>query len=343
MKKVIIIILFIYMCGCTHQVEQSNNAPVSSPSSESHLFNQQNVDFSLPMFSSDSPFNIPVKDNYTIDENSDIMINCLLKDLERKADSILSVKYWSVTVFFTDENTKRYDVALTNKWGLGYKYIKDVPIPYNAQPDPKNDGHMTIIDTASGFVYEFWQFNKSDTTYSATWGNRISLLSNGIYPYGMSSRGSGFSSLLGVIWPHEFKKGSIDHALVLSIPSTKAGGPVSPATESDGFTIKSGAIPIGARLILDPTLDLSTLKLTYYERVICECLQKYGAFVGDTSGSIEFEAINPLSFNDDAYNGMFTDEWIFLNNIPFDKLQVLSMNEQIKNPPLKVMDDNIYD
>jgi hypothetical protein len=39
-----------------------------------------------------------------------------------------------------------------------------------------------------------------------------------------------------------------NHALTFSFDSTKSGGPVWPATESDGRTSTAGAMPEGARL-----------------------------------------------------------------------------------------------
>ncbi len=210
-------------------------------------------------------------------------------------------------------------------------------------PDPAGDGHLAIIDLSEGYVYEFWQAEKHDDgTWAASWGNRIALDSNGIYPTGNSSRGSGFASLAGMIWPEEFAQRKIEHALVVSIPSTKKGVPVPPATETDGRKSYWGAIPIGARIQLNPALDLNAYNLTSYERTICECLQEYGAFVGDTSGSIEFEAINPLSYTHDPYNGMFDERWILLDNIPLEELRVLELPPEIEDPVLGVEDESIY-
>ncbi len=145
-----------------------------------------------------------------------------------------------------------------------------------------------------------------------------------------------------MIWPDEFAQRKIEHALVVSIPSTKKGVPVPPATETDGRKSYWGAIPIGARIQLNPALDLDAYNLTSYERTICECLQEYGAFVGDTSGSIEFEAINPLSYTHDPYNGMFDERWILLDNIPLEKLRVLELPPEIEDPGLGVEDESIF-
>ena len=300
-------------------------------------------DFTLPIFSLDSIWNTSIELNAPIDPESDAMIERLILEHEQGANMDLSVDEWSVTVFFAYEDTPRMNVELIQYWWSYYLAIKDAPMPSEVVPDPEDDGHLAIIDLSDGYVYEFWQAEKrADGTWTASWGNRIALSSNGIYPTGNSSRGSGFASLAGMIWPEEFAQGKIEHALVVSIPSTKKGGPVPPATESDGRSSYWGAIPIGARIQLNPALDLDGYDLTSYERTICECLQEYGAFVGDTSGSIEFEAINPLSYTHDPYNGMFNERWIVLHNIPLEELRVLELPPEIKDPELGVEDESIF-
>ncbi len=130
-----------------------------------------------------------------------------------------------------------------------------------------------------------------------------------------------FSLIAGVIFPDELSAGEINHALAVSLPCVKTGGPVYPATESDGKCIKSGAIPEGARIQLNPELDLDKLNLSYHEYVICKALQEYGAFVVDVSGSIEFEMVNPISFKNDIYEGYFTDEWTILDDFPLKRIK----------------------
>jgi hypothetical protein len=202
---------------------------------------------------------------------------------------------------------------------------------------------MSIIDLSTGYEYDFWQIVQgNDGSWKASWGNRIPLDSDGFYPQGMSARGSGFALLGGMIWPEEFEQGYIDHALVLSIPHAAKGGPVLPATESDGRSGADGAIPEGARLQLDPTLDLDRFDMRPYERIIAETLQVYGALVGDVSGNVELEAINPISYPEDPYPpGWFDERWPLLTNIPWEYVRVLELPPQ-SDPLLDVFDESIY-
>lgn len=107
---------------------------------------------------------------------------------------------------------------------------------------------MVIIDMDRGCEYDFWQAKRGlFGGWQASWANTISIESNGIFPKGMSARGSGFVLPAGMIWPQELQKGVIEHALVFSYEHTKEGGPVAPAIESDGTSTREDAIPEGAR------------------------------------------------------------------------------------------------
>jgi hypothetical protein len=76
---------------------------------------------------------------------------------------------------------------------------------------------------------------------------------------------------------------------------------VLPATSSDGQSSGADTIPEGARLQLDPSLDLSTLGLQPWQRTIARALQQYGMFVGDTGDTVGLSAVNPLSLPANSY------------------------------------------
>ena len=65
-----------------------------------------------------------------------------------------------------------------------------------------------------------------------------------------------------------------------AIPFVRAGGPWAPATASDGAYDDPAAIPMGARLQLDPAIDIDALGLPPYEATIAKALQTYGMYVG---------------------------------------------------------------
>jgi hypothetical protein len=201
------------------------------------------------------------------------------------------------------------------------------PIPRRAVPDPSGDGSMAIIDRDTGCEYDFWQAKKGDTGWSASWGNTIKIGGPGVFPKGLSARGSGFALPAGVIWPSDLARGRIDHALIFSYSYPSIAGVVPPATESDGRVTKVGAIPEGARLQLDQSLDLDSLNLTAHEKIIARALQEYGMYLADWGGpGITLYAVHPASFKGGAYAGLLPDRtYVGLDRIPVARFRVLAM------------------
>ena len=78
----------------------------------------------------------------------------------------------------------------------------------------------------------------------------------------------------------ELKTGRIDHALAINLPAPRAGMFAWPAQRTDG-TGPPTALPEGARLRLDPTVDVSSLHLPKLTRMIALAAQRYGLVVRD--------------------------------------------------------------
>lgn len=307
----------------------------------------------LPLFSAESPFNTAIGSDPAIDDQSDLLLQTLVRDAT--VGFVVSVKEFSSPIYVTDQSTPRYDVNIRcgAEWEVGVHTLKGVPIPDGAEPaaaagtenpdtcgggELDGDYHLVVIDPVAGCQYELWQAKKTDGSWAASWGNAISTESSGIYPYGMSSRGSGIAFAAGVIWPEELASGRIQHALAFNSSSVKSGGPVAPATDSDGAIDRDDAIPEGARVQLDPSLDLDSLDLTDYERTIARALQEYGMFLVDSGGEdggMALYAVDPKSVDGNPYEGIWPDEdYVSIGNIPADHFRVLEMGPQESDPEL---------
>jgi len=270
--------------------------------------------------------------NVAIDQNSSIMVESLIDQANQAF--LIAVKEWTVPVYFADVATPKSTVTFRAEWAPK-SALQSVPVPEYAQPDPEEDAHMVVIDESGGCVYDFWEMRYHNGNWSAGWGNAISLNGDGIFETGFSARGSGFELLQGVIWPQELSAGSIDHALIFSYDHTKSGGPVAPATESDGTSTSDWAIPEGALVQLDPALDLTSLGLNSYEMTIAVALQEYGMYCADDGGGISLYAINPISCKTNPYENIWGDEtYIYLDKIPVDKFRVIKLPEQTNNEPV---------
>jgi hypothetical protein len=209
-------------------------------------------------------------------------------------------------------------------------------MPSGAAPDPEGDGHMAIIDTSTNCEYDFYgAVHRSDGTWYANWANSLLTTGTGIFPYGLSAREAGFGLGAGLILPGELAAGQINHALNFAYPYTKTGGAVLPATEAAGKSTAAGAIPEGARLQLDPTLNLDSLGLSAWQKTIARALQKYGMFLSDTGGGVSLFAQNPQStsvpypWGDVTYPGLPTSL--------ISKLRVLKLTPQYAPSTFKVV------
>ena len=279
------------------------------------------------LYSDDSPFNQTIAEGAPVDPKSAHMIGSLVR-AGRKQGFLIALKRWTTPVYYADDTTPRYRVKMTAKWAPA-NWFEGVPIPDGAMPDPAGDGHMVIIDKDSGCEFDFWRAKKVGASWEASWGNSLRTDGDGVFPKGLSARGSGFAVPAGMIFPDELIAGRIDHALEFSYNYPKRGGPVHPATESDGHSGRSDAIPEGARLRLDPDLDLDALGLTRYERIIAEAAQRYGMILADNGGGVELQAVHPMSYDDDVYAGVLPDRrYVYLNNIPLDRFEVLKLPPQ---------------
>lgn len=306
------------------------------------------------LYAADSPFNKPIPNDPAIAPDSAQMTQSLLRAQAAKGFVVASEE-WTVPAYFADSSTPRRGVSLGGgppAWGLAESFppyppgasegglprsmpeqMLEVPIPAGARPDPALDAHMTIVDQAAGCEYDLYGAYETADGWRATWANSTRLDGSGVYARGMGTKASGFAGLAGLIWPQELRSGHIDHALFFAYPFTRSGGPVSPATAGDGSSDAPGAIPEGARVQLDPDLDLDSLHLQPYQRTIAEAMQTYGMILGDTGGAFSLYAVGRHSFAGDPYKGVLPDEeFPDLSDIPADRFRVLELPPQDPSP-----------
>jgi hypothetical protein len=250
-------------------------------------------------FSSTSPLNRRIPSSPAIDARSNAMVRALLSAASGSGFRV-SIKRYSAPIYTARSSTRRVRVRLTASWAPRH-FMYGVPILRRAAPDSGSDGHLAIVDHERGCEYDFWQAKKTTKGWTASWGNRLKLGSTGIFRYGLSARASGFALRAGIITPSELRRRKISHALVFAFPTTMSGGPVRPASQSDGSSRSSGAIPMGARVQLAPSFRLGSIKMKPWQRTIARALQRYGMFLADTGPTLALRAQNPQSFAKNPY------------------------------------------
>lgn len=279
-----------------------------------------------------NPFAQPIGADPAVHPDSDLLVTSLEEQFAEQG-MLVVVGEWSTPVFVAGADTPRADVALGAEWSP-YPRLRGVPFPPWTLPDPEEDGHAAILDLDAGLEYDFFGLDVSGGDPSASWANVVALDGPGIFPYGLSARGSGFALLNGVIWPHELEAGRVEHALLFSYDLTRAGGPVAPATESDGTGSGAHELPEGARVQLDPALDVASLGLPPWLATIAIALQEYGMILGDDGGGISLYAIGPRSFpeGEAVYDGLLPLDGApyvaFPSDFPVDRFRVIDYGPQ---------------
>ncbi len=241
-----------------------------------------------------SPWNTPIQSNPPLARRSDAKVRSLVRAGKRRGWTI-GGRNFGVPVFYVGRRAPRRDVKLVDRWRAADRLL-NVPLPKRAFPDPKIDGHMAIVDRGRRCEWDFYAADKrGKRSWRAIWANRIELNSDGVFDRGAGARASSFALLAGLLRPAHFARGTIDHALVFAYPYTKRGN-IGPATTNDGRRRGFGYMREGARLQLDPRLDVESLGLPAWQQVIARTLQTYGMYLADTSGGpISLFAQHPRS------------------------------------------------
>lgn len=172
--------------------------------------------------------------------------------------------------------------------------------PAGVVPASGADGHAEIVDTVSGVVHSFWQLRQVGSGWQAAQYAWTPLAGRGIGDpahYFQGARASGLSTLGGLIRKHEVADGDVmyRHALAMSLTYNGLSNGVSapkytfPATSTDGnaATTNTGAIPMGALMMLPASFDAQALA-TPELRKVAETLKAYGAYVVDRNYGTPF-------------------------------------------------------
>jgi hypothetical protein len=235
-----------------------------------------------------SPFNRPIAHDAKVAPSSSAMVRTLVAAVAGHPGMTIAAGAWTVPVYIAGSSTPRYDVEVTAPWARG-RTLYSVPIPDGAVPDQAGDRHMLVIDPGDSCEYDFWLARHAESGQWFAGGvARLGLDGSGVTTNG--ARAAGFGLGAGLIRPEELAAGRIDHALVFAYPTVRRGKIVAPATGGSGPSHDPGAIPYGARVQLDPKLDLARLGLSPWQRTIARALQRYGMILGDVGGTLSLYA-----------------------------------------------------
>jgi hypothetical protein len=245
--------------------------------------------------------------------DSDVFREQVKQTAETRHGWTFSLARWTCPVYFADASTPRVTVGpILYAPDDEHRYLQGVPLAPDFAPDP-GDFHMAVYDLEHEIGFEFYGWHE-DAGYACRQACQMPLFgSDGWAPYGWGATDSGASATTGAIWPDELAAGFIPHALKGAIGSVDPDFVILPATNSQGTT--PGAPPYGARIQLDPSLDLDAVRiegdpacrpdgsLKPWQKTIARCLQTYGWYVSD-QGGVGIGAINAGSFGANPYRAI---------------------------------------
>lgn len=293
------------------------------------------------------PITTPIDDTWVPHPDSDAIAAMLA---EPEGNRIVNTVSFAVPVVEADPDRPLEPLAVTRSdvdiWGKSdLSLLPGLRVGADVQPAPGSDGKLVVIDREADHAIDMFQARRTGAGWEATWGGVYPLSGDGssplpvyeghgpngqVFPLPISrATGSGLSSLAGLLMVDEVAAGEVPHALVFA--TDRVCGPADfgpffpPATTTDGWVTEGTCIEEGARIQLDPTIDLTALGLSPAELAIGQALQRYGAFCIDNGGSrIGFiaELASPGDATVYADNGLEGD-YAMLAGLPWDRLRVL--------------------
>lgn len=258
------------------------------------------------LFAPDNVFRVDVS-KAPVDKDSTSMIKNLQGQITPHWGGVaaFNTHQYNPSYYVVDNSTPKQDVAFYDcqKKGAapaglldGPAVFKQVPVPANAQPAAGTDKALSIFNRDTDQLWEFWVMERTNGAkpgWRACWGGRIDEVSTapGYYdpPFGVAA--SGLAHVGYMVSLDEARKGKIEHAMGIGLIATRDPSEVwYPANRSDGNTSDPTAIPEGARLRLDPAVDVDKLQLSPIGKAVARAAQKYGFIVVDTSGAVALYA-----------------------------------------------------
>jgi hypothetical protein len=279
-------------------------------------------------FADSSFVNVPIGSNPELEPNSSAIVS---KSLAAYAggSNMSNSDSWGIPVAYADAQSNQYVVGCTTYWCN--IPVPAFSIPSFARTSVGSDEHLAVLD-AAGRELDMWDAHKTGDSWDA--GARTVLPTSGsgltCAPNETCGRANaaGFALLAGIVRPEEIAQGHIDHALVVTTPYTRAGYIACPAKGGDGKYNDPAALPEGARIQLDPSLNVGSLPISNLNKILASAMQVYGAYVVDTGGSLSIRAESNLGRGYDAWGKVGVPSTSpGLSGIPWDRMRVLKLTK----------------
>jgi hypothetical protein len=178
---------------------------------------------------------------------------------------------------------------------VGYPIPKGVHIEGGTHAS--GDRHAILVDRSSCRLYELDALHHTARGWHAGSGAVWNLRSNHLRPKTWTSAdAAGLPILPGLARWDDVRKGSIDHALRVTVPRTRTAF-VYPARHAAGDSGNPSLPPMGLRIRLKKGVSLRGL--SKQARIVAVALKRYGAIVADNGSAWYFSGAPSSHWNND--------------------------------------------
>jgi hypothetical protein len=182
-----------------------------------------------------------------------------------------------------------------------------MPVPASAPiegyPNPgSGDRHVLVLDNSNCWLYELYSsYPQTDGSWNAASAAVWDLQNDEQRPLTWTSAdAAGLSIFAGLARYDEVASGAIKHALRFTLQNSRAAF-VSPASHWAATTTNANAAPMGMRMRLRSSFDISGFSAT--NQVILTALQQYGVVMADNGSNMYISgAPDDRWDNDDLHN-----------------------------------------
>ena len=200
-----------------------------------------------------------------------------------------------------------------------------MPVPANAPVEggssSTGDRHVLVLNNANCFLYELYNATpNSDGSWSADSTAVWDLLGNEQRPYTWTSAdAAGLPVFPGLVRYDEVAAGKIQHAFRFTLPKTRAAF-TPPASHSAATTSNSSAPPMGMRLRLKSSYDISGFSTQM--QVILAAMKTYGLILADNGSALYVTGVSDSRWGSDLDS---------LKTVPASAFDVVQMNPVYTN------------
>lgn len=290
-----------------------------------------------------NPFRLEIT-HAPVDPGSAGMMTNLRQQLaENGGLAVMNTSSYTATMYLASPDTPRQRIEFDNCQGKsatpsglydGAGHFRSVPVPESARPSTGTDSLLTIWAPDTDQLWEFWVMKRTgDGRWSACWGGRIDRVSasGGIFPHPYGASASGLATVASTISVEEARRQRIEHAMTLAVKRIAVPAKTRyPANRSDGQDRSAAALPMGARLRLDPRVDVAALPLTPLGRAVARAAQRYGFVVTETAGvvavGVEGGARERADTGQNPWAAILggTPDYFQLKGFPWDRVHVVT-------------------